>query len=382
MTLDKRQWTPDGIRNLFRQSADVKMETYEPGEAEHAQTLHLLYCEGLTDTRKINEVLRRLEKMVDGGRIGVLDRKWKVSRVEQPQQIVQQVFSGKLILYFEDLDLVYDMDLADPPHRAVEESNTEISIKGPKDAFVEELNTNVALVRKRLRSNSLRYEPFTIGKRSQTKVALLYIEDITQPRIVEEARRRLRNIDFDLIYSSSQLEEMLADRSLSFFPLLDYTTRPDYVVDSLVRGRFAVLVEGAPSAIIGPANLLLLLKTPEDSYFPYYMGTFSLFVRFAGLAISLLLPGFWVALASFNMDQIPYPLVATIAMSRIGLPLPAPSRRSSCCRCSSCSGKPASDCPKRSGKRSPSSGASWSATRRSGPGWRRQRSWSSRPSPR
>lgn len=324
MTPEQQEWTAEGIRNLFRKSADLKMEKYELGDAEHRQTVYSLYCEGLAETNRIDEVLRRLDIMINNDYGMELDSKWKVTRVNQPQDIVQRVFSGQLLLYLEHLNIVYALDIANPPHRSIEESNTEIAIKGPKDSFVEELGTNVALVRKRLRSNSLCYEQFVMGKRSQVKVGLLYIEDITQPQIVDEVRRRLQGIDIDIMLGSSQLEEMLADRSLSFFPLLHYTTRPDFVVDCLIRGRFAVLVEGAPTAVIGPANLTLLLKTPEDAYLPYYMGTFGLVIRFIGLAIALLLPGFWSALASFNMEQIPYPLVATIAVSRIGLPLPVP----------------------------------------------------------
>jgi hypothetical protein len=324
MTLEQQQrWTPEGIQQLFRQSADLKMEQYELGDADHRQTVYLLYCEGLAETKRIDEVLRRLDIMINAEFGGELDSKWQVSRVSQPEEIVKRVFSGQLLLYLVKHDLVYALDISNPPHRSIEESNTEISIKGPKDAFVEELDTNVALVRKRLRSNSLRYEQFSIGRRSEAKVALLYIEDITQPRLVEEARRRLQDLDLDVMLGSSQLEELLADRKITLLPLLHYTTRPDFVVDCLIRGRFAILAEGAPTAVIGPANLTLLLKTPEDAYLPFHMGSFGLWFRFVGLVIGLLLPGFWIAVASYNIEQIPYPLVATISMSRIGLPLPA-----------------------------------------------------------
>jgi hypothetical protein len=324
MNADKPQWTPDLIRELFRKSADIKMEQYVLGAGDQPQTLHLVYCTGLTDLDKIDDVLIRLESVAQSGLAEKLDNKWKIVRVQSPPEVVQSVFAGYLILYFENAGLVYALDIADPPQRSVEESNTELAIKGPRDAFVEDLDTNVALVRKRIRSNSLCYEQFVIGKRTQSRVALLYVEDITKTQIVDEARRRLQNIDLDLLFSSSQLEEMLADNSLSIFPLLHYTTRPDFVVDCLLRGRFAILVEGAPTAVIGPANLTLLLKTPEDAYLPYYMGSFGMVFRFAGLAISLLLPGFWTALAAFNMEQLPYPLIATISLARIGLPLPAP----------------------------------------------------------
>lgn len=322
---ENKEWTPEGIRHLFRDSADFIMEKYELGDTEHLQIVFFLYCEGLAETKRINQyVLPRLVRLINDNFSMELDKKLKLARMRQTEEIVDRVFSGQLVLYFENLNVMYAMDIADPPQRQPEESNTEISIKGPKDAFVEELSINVALIRKRLRSNSLCYEQFTIGKRSRSKVALLYIKDITRSEIVNEARTRLQHIDIDLLFSSSQLEEILADTSRSLFPLLHYTTRPDFVVDCLIRGRFAVIVEGAPTAVIGPANLTLLLKTPEDFYIPFYMGTFGLLFRFAGLLISILLPGFWIALASFNIEQLPYPFVATISLSRIGLPMPAP----------------------------------------------------------
>jgi len=318
-------WTAGEIRQLFHKSADFKMEKYELGNDEHTQTVYLFYCDGLTDVKPFYQfVLPRLELLITEQFAGQLDSKMELVRIHQPGEIVDLFYKGHLVFFLEQLNVLYAMDLADPPKRQPSESNTEIAIKGAKDAFVEEMATNVALIRKRLHCNTLCYEQFTIGKRSRSRVALLYIEDITQPDIVNEARARLQHIDIDLLFSSSQLEEILADRSFSLFPLLHYTTRPDFVVDCLIRGRFAVIVDGAPTAIIGPANLTLLLKTPEDAYIPYYMGTFSLFFRFAGLLISLFLPGFWIAVASFNLEQIPYPLVATIAMSRIGLPMPAP----------------------------------------------------------
>ncbi|MNI35188.1 Spore germination protein XA [compost metagenome] len=200
----------------------------------------------------------------------------------------------------------------------------EVSIKGPKDGFVEELPTNVALVRKRLRTNSLCYEQFKIGTRSKSRVALLYIEDIIQPEILGEARERLLNFQIDALFSGSQLEEILSDSSSSLFPLIDYTGRPDYVADCLIHGRFAIIVDGSPIAVIAPANLTLLFKTPEDIYLPYYYVTFERILRWIALVISMLLPGFWVALSAFNIDQLPFPLLATVTIARIGLPLPTP----------------------------------------------------------
>lgn len=248
--------TPDGLRALFRNCADVKMDKYDFGDAESIQALYLFYCEGLADVQQINEyVLPRLESMLHQSKPGMeLDKKLELTQIVLTQDIITCVFSGQLLIYFSGLNTLYALDIASPPHRNPSESNTEISIKGPRDGFVEELTTNVALVRKRLRTNSLCYEQFTIGTRSNSKVALLYIEDIIQPEIIREARARLRHIDIDILLGGSQLEKIISDFSPSLFPLLDYSGRPDYVADCLVHGRFAVIVDGGPNAIIGPAK--------------------------------------------------------------------------------------------------------------------------------
>jgi hypothetical protein len=317
--------TPETIREMFRDSEDFMMKRFELGEGERASIVYLLYCDGMIKSIEINEmVLPRLKKLLtETEDADKLDSKLDVRRL-RTEEIVLQVFSGQLVIYLEGQGALYGMDLANIPQRQPQESSTEMSLKGPRDAFVEELITNIALVRKRLRSSSLCCERFKIGKRSQTDVALLYIQDIANPETIEEARSRLRGINVDILMGSSPLEEMLADNSYALFPLIGYTTRPDYVVDALVRGRFAVIANGAPTAVIAPGNLTFMLRSAEDAYFPYLPSSFGLIFRYLGLIISLLLPGFYIAVTSFNVEQLPYPLLATIGMSRIGLPFPGP----------------------------------------------------------
>lgn len=318
--------TPEAIRGLFRKAGDIQMNRFELGGPGRPRSVYLLYCEGMIRGKQINEmVLPGLEELLpitDEGR--ELDKKWELRRIERKEDLIGSVFAGNLILLIEALGIVYSMDLAGVPQRKPEESNTEMAVKGPRDAFVEDLTTNIALVRKRLRTNSLCCERFTVGKRSRTEVALLYIEDIANPDVVEQARERIRDIDIDTLMGSSPLEELLSDDSNSLFPLLGYTTRPDFVVDSLTRGRISVLASGAPTAVLAPGNLLYMLRSPEDTYFPYLPATFGLLFRYIGLCIALLLPGFYIAATSYNVEQIPYPLLATIGLSRIGLPFPGP----------------------------------------------------------
>lgn len=233
------------------------------------------------------------------------------------------MFEGGLVLLFPGEGGLYRVNIDERPRRTPYESNTEISIRGAKDGFIEDIVINAALIRKRARSTSLKCETFTVGKLTRTKVMLLYYEGTVANKPLQRARERLRGIHADGIFSVNQIEEKLSDSRYSIFPLLSFTGRPDFAVQSLLSGRFVILIDGNPMALIGPADLTLLMKSPEDAHFNYAYVTFARIIRLISLFISIFLPGIWVALMAFHQDQIPFRLLATISVSRLGLPLSA-----------------------------------------------------------
>lgn len=325
--LSKKNLNEQQLRQLFVSCADVHIDPHRFGSTR----VLLFYCDGLTDIKQLNQdTLPQLKKMVENDHFPFDERQDQtlelvpIQHNETFKKVTTEVFSGNLVLFFPDSLDLYTLNIANPPHRDPDESSTEQSIKGPRDGFTEELTTNVALVRKRLNTSSLHYESFEIGKRSHTKVALLYIDDIISSKVVDEARKRLKNITIDVLDGGPALETMIADSSYSLFPLVDYTGRPDYVVKALTTGRFAILVNGSPIAVLAPTNLMVLLKSPEDFYTPYYMVTLQLFLRHIALILAIFLPGFWVSLTAYNTEQLPFPLLATVTTSRIGIPLPIP----------------------------------------------------------
>ena len=317
------------LRGLLTSSDDILVKLCPTAKPEIGDTL-LFYCIGMIDRRLLNEyalpwvesLLHSCTQWSDAARELTESMQWR--EIPDVNDIPKHLFNGELILHFVSQDRFYAISIPDIPQRQTEESNTEISLKGARDGFTEELLTNVALIRKRLRTTTLYNEAFYIGARSETKVSLLYIPDIARPEWIEEARKRLRGIQVDALVSSSQLEEALADKSLSLFPLIGYNGRPDYVVESLLSGRFVILANGSPMAIIAPINLTELIKSPEDAYFPFYIVSFQRLLRLIGILIAILLPGFWISLVSYDMDQLPFPLLATITNSRFGLPFSAP----------------------------------------------------------
>lgn len=235
------------------------------------------------------------------------------------ERVLRELFSGSVLIVVSGD--IWTYPIPRQPERSPEESSSEISVKGPRDGFVESLSVNRALVRKRLKTPDLKIESFYVGSDSRTEINLLYLASAASPSLVEEARGRIERLSPDIVIGSAQLEEMLSDRSRSLFPLVGYTGRPDFIVECLAAGRVAVITDGLPLVYTAPTNLFELLKSPEDMHNAYYFVTMERLLRLLGLFITLTLPGFWVAVSTFNVDQIPFPLMATIVVSRIGLPI-------------------------------------------------------------
>ncbi|AZN41655.1 spore germination protein [Paenibacillus albus] len=296
------------IRLLFEDCGDVIIEKKDD--------FLFLFCQGMANREQINEI------SICGAEIWrqhpvTLTSLWK-------NELASYVFNGNLLLYDLESACFYTHYVADPPQRTTEESVTETSAKGARDGFTESISTNLALIRKRLGTPTLKVESFTIGVRSQTAIKLLYIQDIANKATIDEARARLRKIQIDALITSSQLEEAISDKSYTVLPLIDNTGRPDFAAECLISGRFVILLDNSPLAIIAPITLTSLIKSPEDGYFRSVISSFQRLMRFGGWYLALFLPGFYIALIGFNFEQVPLPLLATIATNRIGLPLSLP----------------------------------------------------------
>ncbi|MCR2802468.1 spore germination protein [Paenibacillus soyae] len=323
----------DTFRAMLKPCEDVFEHTIALGGNDE-QLAGIFYCDGLIDSKMFHmSLLPMLEnwrfdsKSSDGGdqdSDGYDHPRRNFLKLEnEASHLFARLFAGSVIVTFSGDSCFYEYNIANQPARTPEESTMELSLKGPRDGFVEQLSVNVALVRKRLRTPNLHIEYHKIGTDSQTEIALMHMDNQAPDGLLDEVRRRLNLIRLPALNGAGELEELISDRPLALFPLLDYVGRPDFVVQSLMKGRFAILVDGSPAALIGPGNLLLLIKSPEDTHLPFYFVTLERVLRMLGLFLALFLPAFWIAVSSYNTDQIPFTLLATVTMSRIGLPLSA-----------------------------------------------------------
>lgn len=196
----------------------------------------------------------------------------------------------------------------------------ENTIKGPKDAFVETVRSNTSLVRRHLRAPELRLFETRVGRRSLTNVSVVWLDGITNPELVARMKGRLDSIDIDGLLSPAAVEEYITGSRKTAFPLLQYTERPDKFCQGILDGRVGLLVDGLPLGYLAPADLGYLMDSPEDRSRDYISASCIRSLRYTALLVSLLLPGFYLAMAAFHQEMIPLPLLKAMIESKKSVP--------------------------------------------------------------
>ncbi|WP_462408577.1 spore germination protein [Neobacillus sp. Marseille-QA0830] len=206
--------------------------------------------------------------------------------------------------------------------RSVTAPEIEFSVVGPKEAFVEAIGQNINLIRKRLPVKELISEEFTVGKLSKTKVAVLYIDGITNQEMINTVKQRITDIEKDEIADSSYFTQMISDNGNSPFPQLLDTERPDRVSSSLAEGKVVILVDGSPHALIGPTSLTEFFNSFEDYFLNWILATFIRLIRLFSVTFSIMVTPLYVAVVTYHYEMIPKDLLITLVTSRRVVPFP------------------------------------------------------------
>ena len=204
--------------------------------------------------------------------------------------------------------------------RSLSAPEVENTVKGPKDAFVETVRSNTSLIRRHLRSPDLRLYETKVGKRSLTNVTVVSLEGITNPELVERMKQRLAEIDIDGFLSPSAVEEYVTGSRFTAFPLMQYTERTDRFCQGILDGRVGLLVDGLPLGYLAPADLGCLMESPEDRSVDFVSASCIRILRYAAMLLSLLLPGVYIAMATFHQEMIPLQLLRAMIESKESVP--------------------------------------------------------------
>ncbi|MBN6188861.1 spore germination protein [Aneurinibacillus sp. BA2021] len=236
------------------------------------------------------------------------------------KKLIEGVLDGKVALFHEKRAFL--VDVYGPPARSISESETETIIVGPHDAFVESSGTNLSLIRRRVKSSHLKTIKLSVGEISKTTVYLLYIEDLANKQLVEEIKKRIKNVEFDAIIETHMLIQCIDESPNSIFPQFITTERPDTAASKLFDGKIIGIMDGTPTVFSAPTGFLEFFQSPDDYSQRWILATLTRFLRFGALLITLFFTSLYVAITTYHYEMIPENMLVTLAKSRSRVPFP------------------------------------------------------------
>lgn len=320
----------DNLQNMLDKPDDLKVRELKLGQGNISCAI--TYIEGIVDSKTIQlSILNNLESAQNLPTEAkelfdfIYNKLIFVNNVQKGytlDDLSLQLLSGHTILYVDGVDTVLMIDTIGGEMRSIDEPITETLIRGPREGFVENLQTNLALVRRNVRDPNLRYKTFQAGRRSKKNLVVAYIDGIVQPELVKEVERRLQTIDMDVVQESGYIEGWIEDSFLSPFPQMINTERPDKVVNAMMQGKVGIFLEGTPFVLIAPSTFVNMIQSPEDYYARWTIGSLLRILRYLGAFISVFLPSLYIALISLQPGMLPSDLAFSIAGTREGVPFP------------------------------------------------------------
>lgn len=292
----------------------------------------IVYTDGIVNKQLLGDLVARplsqLSLKNEGGRyentLEIIKKAAlfpELKEMKKLEDLGKEVLDGNALLLVDGLSAGLIVGAKLLPVRAVMEPPTDVAIKGPREGFIEDIKTNMSLVRKRLKTPELRFETTRVGKRSDTMVAVSYLEGTANEEVKEQILAKLNTIDIDCVPDSSYIAAFLAPRKHGLFHSLGKTEKPDIFCAKLCEGRVGILVDGSPIALTAPYILTEDLQSSEDYFISPFMATIFRLLRLVALFVALLLPAFYVSAQLFKLQLLPLGLTLTIASSVRDLPL-------------------------------------------------------------
>ena len=286
--------------------------------------INIYSIETITNSIKINDFILRkityLEKSSD-----IYDYLYN----NLPSFIVKKINKKEISFYLVNSYTVIEInnkylaiDTIDIPNRSVSVSQYEKSITGPKDSFTENFNTNIGLIRKRIKNTNLKLENIIIGKYTNTKVGVMYIDGICKIEFKNKIIDKIKKIDIDGIIDSSYLINYLS-KSHSLFPTIKRSERPDLISQSLLEGKIIIITDNSPDVLILPTFFIDYFHMSDDYYQKSFNTSFIRIIRLLAFIIAIILPSYYVAITTWNVNYIPINLLVNLIGQRSSVPFPA-----------------------------------------------------------
>lgn len=283
-------------------NSDIVIREFETRALNNTYKSFIIYFDGLVDSISINDFILKplmFPKHVNNPNLqnnleDYLDNRLltqnSVKKVEDFSEVYSGINMGDCLLFIDTLNIAFDIDVKGYKHRGIEKPENETIIKGPQEGFIENIRTNTSLLRRIINNENLVIENIPVGKITQTKCGICYMQNIANGDLVAEVKYRLNNLDIDSLLSTGQLEQLLEEDKSYSIPQVISTERPDKCCKYLLQGRVVILVNGNPYALIMPTTIEDFLFSPEDTNLRPLFANFLRIIRLLATLITLLMP--------------------------------------------------------------------------------------------
>lgn len=258
------------------------------------------------------------EFVADNG-LGISD----TAEFTEMEPAFKAMLAGNAIFFLDGYDKAMKISSKGYPNMGVSKAESEKVLRGSQEGFSESVKINTALIRKRVRSTDLKVEEMMVGVRSDTMIALVYMEELMYPDLLEQVKGRLEQFEIDGVMDAGMLEQLTEEDWKSPFPQFETTERPDRAALEVLNGRMVIICDNSPMVIMVPTTFNSFLKVSEDRYNRFAIVSLQRFVRFAAAFLALLFSGTYLAVINFHTQVVPTNLLLSFAEARRGVPFPS-----------------------------------------------------------
>ncbi|MFT9493556.1 spore germination protein [Anaerosolibacter sp.] len=319
----------ENIKQAFGHSKDLNIREVKFPSKE---TIVLVFINGLINTNELNKFVieflsftlndvKQSYKVLDLFEIKTIPTTSMLD-LNTYEDVYSNILDGLVIALLEGSNKGFALNFTGGDKRQIQDSQLEKNLRGPRDALVEDLDTNMSILRKKIKDIKLQVDDLTIGSRSKTKVNIVYMRDIANPNIVQDLKSRLENIDYDNIQDGTYIGHLINDNPLSFFPLILKTEKPDKIAANLLEGRIAVITENSPTALLLPSVFFDFLEVQDDYYDAFFITVATRILRVIGLILATMSTPLYISLTAINIDMLPTKLAIPFSQIRYVVPFP------------------------------------------------------------
>lgn len=318
------------LKTALHDSADIIFRDFASYSGEKGLMVYVqgLVNKELLDRDVIHTITANFEKIKTQSNyasheIRKLFAVTSLTDTQQLSEVLEAVLEGNTAVFIEGLDTAFVVDVKAWEKRAVAEPDTEAVIRGPREGFVETVNINLTLLRRKLKNPDLVFEKYILGKQTKTLAYVAYIDGIVNREVLQEVKTRLEKIDTDSILETGYIEQFIEESWLSPLATVGNTQKPDIVAAKLLEGRVAIFCDGTPHVLTIPSLFVESIHSPEDYYMRPLLASILRMIRIIAVFVGIFAPGVYVALQTYHQEMLPTVLLLRMVGSMEGVPFPA-----------------------------------------------------------